>query len=50
MGDNPRIDYAASGVTLTNAVLTLTNGVRVGTYGRVSWGVRTPERSWSLDG
>jgi len=25
----PRIDYAASGVTLTNAVLTLTNGVRV---------------------
>ena len=36
--------------TETNAVLTPTNGVRVGTYGRVSWGVRIQERSWSLDG
>jgi len=37
----PRIDYAASGVTLTNAVLTLTNGVRVATYGSVGFNLRS---------
>jgi len=37
----PRIDYAASGVTLTNAVLTLTNGVRLGTYGSVGINLRS---------
>lgn len=29
----PRIDYAVSGASLTNATLTLTNGVRVAAYG-----------------
>ncbi len=37
----PRIDYAASGVTLTNAVLTLTNGVRLATYGSVGINLRS---------
>jgi len=36
----PRIDYAASGVTLTNATLTLTNGVRLATYGTVGINLR----------
>ncbi len=36
----PRIDYAASGVTLTNAVLTLTNGVRLATYGSAGINLR----------
>jgi hypothetical protein len=37
----PRIDYAASGVNLTNAVLTLTNGVRLATYGSVGINLRS---------
>jgi hypothetical protein len=37
----PRIDYAASAVSLTNAVLTLTNGVRLATYGTVGIHLRT---------
>jgi len=37
----PRIDYAASAVSLTNAVLTLTNGVRLATYGTVGINLRT---------
>jgi hypothetical protein len=36
----PRIDYAASGVTLTNATLTLTNGVRLGAYGAAGINLR----------
>ena len=36
-----RIDYAASGVTLTNATLTLTNGVRLATYGSVGMNLRS---------
>ena len=36
-----RIDYAASGVTVTNATLTLTNGVRLATYGSVGMNLRS---------